>query len=175
MNPWEAYAEATRGPHFADWCERHCFQTVDEFAGHPLSLEGWQRRMMDEALAELGEDESYWRTIVLVIPRKNGKTSVLAAYALYHLLEDEGSPEILMAAASDKQAGRLFKAASSYVRSDPWLSGQLLVRDHEGEIARADGSRQPLPRLSADSGRFVRLQPEPDRRGRARGLAHAPA
>ena len=30
-----------------------------------------------------------------------------------------------MAAATDKQAGRLFKAATTYVRSDPWLSAQL--------------------------------------------------
>ena len=148
----------TRGPHFADWCEQHCVQTVDEFAGVPLKLENWQREMMDEALAEMGEDEAYWRTIALVIARKNGKTAVLAAYALYHLLEDQGSPEILMAAATDKQAGRLFKAATTYVRQYPWLSAQLVVRDHEGEIARVDGLGS-LYRISAESGALSGYNP----------------
>jgi hypothetical protein len=148
---WEAYADATRAEHFAAWTAEHCVQSVDRFAGRPLELERWQLDMMGEALAELGEDEAYWLTVALVIPKKNGKTSLLAAYALYHLLEDEGAPEILLAAATDKQAGRLFTAAVRFVRSDPWLSAQLVVREHEGEIARADGFGS-LFRFSADSG-----------------------
>lgn len=148
---WEAYAQATRADHFAYWTAEHCVQSVDRFAGRALELEPWQLEMMGEALAELGEDEAYWLTVALVIPKKNGKTSMLAAYALYHLIEDEGSPEILLAAATDKQAGRLFSAATRFVRSDPWLSAQLVVREHEGEIARVDGFGS-LFRFSADTG-----------------------
>ena len=148
---WEAYADATRAEHFAAWALEHCVQSVDRFAGLPLELERWQLDMMGEALAELGEDEAYWLTVALVIPKKNGKTMLLAAYALYHLVEDEGAPEILLAAATDKQAGRLFQAAVRFVRSDPWLSAQLVIREHEGEIARADGFGS-LFRFSADTG-----------------------
>jgi hypothetical protein len=148
---WEAYADATRAEHFAAWAAEHCVQSVDRWAGRPLELEGWQLEMMSEALAELGEDEAYWLTVALVIPKKNGKTSMLAAYALYHLLEDEGAPEILLAAGTDKQAGRLFSAAARFVKGDPWLSAQTVIREHEGEIARADGFGS-LFRFSADSG-----------------------
>jgi len=148
---WEAYADATRAEHFAAWAFEHCVQSVDRWAGEPLELEPWQVEMMAEALAELGEDEAYWLTVALVIPKKNGKTSLLAAYALYHLLEDEGAPEILLAAATDKQAGRLFSAAARFVKGDPWLSASTVIREHEGEIARADGFGS-LFRFSADSG-----------------------
>lgn len=148
---WEVYAEATRAEHFAHWCAEHCVQSVDRFAGLPLELERWQLDMMGEALAELGEDEVYWLTVALVIPKKNGKTALLAAYALYHLTEDDGSPEVLLAAATDKQAGRLFEAAVRFVRSDPWLSAQLVIREHVGEIARADGFGV-LYRFSGDTG-----------------------
>jgi len=148
---WELYAEATRAEHFAAWTAEHCVQSQDRFAGHPLELERWQLDMMGEALAELGEDEAYWLTVALVIPKKNGKTSLLAAYALYHLLEDDGSPEILLSAATDKQAGRLFEAVVRFVRSDPWLSAQLVVREHEGQVARVDGFGS-LYRFSADTG-----------------------
>ena len=156
--PWEAYAEATRAPHFADWCERHCVQSIDRFDGRPLILEPWQRRIMAEALAEEAEDETYWRTVVLVIPKKNGKTSMLAAYALYHLLEDDGSPEILLAAATDKQAGRLFDTAVRFVKSDAWLAAHLVIREHEGQIARADGFGT-LYRISGDSGAVAGYNP----------------
>jgi hypothetical protein len=151
MINWRDYAQATRVDHFAWWCREHCVQSIDRFAGLPLDLEAWQVRMMGEALAEVDEGESYWSTVVLVVPKKNGKTSLLAAYGLYHLVEDEGTPEILLAAATDKQAGRLFETAVRFVRSDPWLSARLVVREHEGQIARADGFGY-LWRFSADGG-----------------------
>ena len=54
-----------------------------------------------------------------VIPRKCGKTTVLAAESPYVCLEFDGSPDVLLTATSDKQAGR------------------MVPRDHEGEISRA--------------------------------------
>lgn len=156
--PWEAYAQATRVEHFAWWAREHCIQSVDRFAGRPLDLEGWQRRMMSEALAELDEDEAYWQTVVLVLPKKNGKTSLLAAYALYHLLENDGAPEILLAAATDKQAGRLFDAAVRFVKSDPWLAARLVIREHEGQIVQVGGFGT-LYRISGDTGAAAGYNP----------------
>ena len=156
---WEEYAEATRGEHFAWWCAEHCFQSTDRFAGLPLVLErDWQRPMMDEALAELDVDVAYWQTVVLVLPKKNGKTSLLAAYALYELVENDGAPEILLAAATDKQAGRLFNAAVRFVKSDPWLSARLVIREHEGQIAHA-GTFGTLYRVSGDTGAAAGYNP----------------
>jgi len=155
---WHAYAQASRVDHFAWWCAEHCVQSIDRFDGQPLTMEDWQRAIMGEALAELAEDEAYWLTVGLVVPKKNGKTTLLGAYALYHLLEDQGSPEILLAAASDKQAGRLFRTATAFVRSDPWLAAQVVVREHEGEISRADGFGV-LYRVSGDSGALSGYNP----------------
>jgi hypothetical protein len=156
---WEGYAEATRGEHFAWWCAEHCFQSTDRFAGLPLILEpDWQRPMMDEALAELDEDVAYWQTVVLVLPKKNGKTALLAAYALYELVENDGAPEILLAAATDKQAGRLFDAAVRYVKSDPWLGARLIIREHEGQIAHI-GTFGTLYRVSGDTGAAAGYNP----------------
>ena len=80
-----------------------------------------------------------WRSVVMIAPRKNGKTALLAAIAVYRLLTDEGRPEILLAASSDRQAGRLFDACARYVRRNPELADLLRVRDHEGQIIREDG------------------------------------
>jgi hypothetical protein len=148
---WEAYAPSSRGAHFAYWCERYCRQSIDEWAGEPLVLEPWQQEIMDEALAELDEEEPYWQTVVLVIPRKNGKTSVTAAVSLWHLLEDEGTPEVLLGAATDKQAGRLFETARRFVQGNPELAARVVIRDHEGQIVRSDGFGT-IYRFSADTG-----------------------
>lgn len=133
------YAEATLAADFAWWSEQHLMQTVDQFVGQPLAFEGWQLAIWSEALALDPDEEPYWKLVVLVLPRKNGKTSMLAAYALYSLLEQTGSPEILLAASSDKQAGRLFDAACSFVRVSGYLDSLLHLRDYVGEIVRKDG------------------------------------
>jgi phage terminase large subunit-like protein len=137
--PWTRYAEGSEVAHFAAFCREHLEQSVDEWAGKPLVLEPWQRAMMGEALAYDTDGWPIWQSIVFVIPRKNGKTSLLAAYAVYRLLTSDGSPEILLAAASDKNAGRLFDAAATFVRRSPVLSELARVRDYTGEIVREDG------------------------------------
>lgn len=126
-------------------------QSVDQFAGEPLILEPWQERFFSEALAFDEDDHPYWSTVALVVSRKNGKTAMLAAYSLFQL-QDEGSPEILLAASSDKQAGRLFDASVSYIRRNPELDADVHLREYIGEIARRDGQGKVI-RMASDPGR----------------------
>lgn len=137
--PWLEYAAGSEVEHFAAFCREHCIQSVDDFEGLPLVLEPWQLEMMGEALAFDEHGWPVWRGFLIELPRKNGKTHLLAAYALYRLLTSDGSPEILLAASSDKQAGRLFDAAVSFVRRSPLLRSLLKVKDTVGEVERLDG------------------------------------
>jgi hypothetical protein len=45
-------------------------------------LEPWQRQMLGEALAFDSEGHAVWRSVVMIAPRKNGKTMLLAARPL---------------------------------------------------------------------------------------------
>ena len=103
---------------------------------------------MREAVAQSG-GAFRWKTLVLILPRKNGKTALLAAYALFRLLTDKGAPEILLAAASDKQAGRLFDAVCSFVYQNPELQAHVHLRAYTGEISRKDGGGKIL-RMASD-------------------------
>jgi phage terminase large subunit-like protein len=76
---------------------------------------------------------------VNVWPRKNAKTTSLAALALYRQLTQGGNPEILLAASTEKQAGKLFDACAGFIRMNPWLQDRLRIIDHIGEILRHDG------------------------------------
>jgi phage terminase large subunit-like protein len=138
-HPWRRYAAGSEVRHVATFCREHVIQSEDRWEGKPLLLEPWQRRMLGEALAYDPEGWPVWRSVVMIAPRKNGKTQLLAALALHRLLTSTGRPEILLAASSDRQAGRLFDAASRFVRRNEELSNLLRVRDHAGEIVREDG------------------------------------
>jgi phage terminase large subunit-like protein len=155
---WRSYAAGTEAKHFSDFAREHLIQSEDRWEGQPLKLEPWQRRMLGEALAYAENGHPVWRSVVMIAPRKNGKTALLAAVALYRLLTDEGRPEILLAASSDRQAGRLFDACARYVRRNPELAELLRVRDHEGQIVREDGMGAIL-RLTSDPARLYGYSP----------------
>ena len=149
---WTEYAAGSAIDHFLWWTEQHCVQSVDQFAGQPLVLEPWQAEFMGEALSVDEDLTPFWSSVVLVVPRKNGKTTMLAAYSTYHLLEDEGSPEVLLAASSDKQAGRLFDGVTAFARRSDYIRDQVHLREYVGEIARVDGMGKVL-RMSSDPNR----------------------
>ena len=153
-----AYAHGSELSHFECFCADHLVQSVDRWDGELLDLYEDQRRLMNEALAFDADGSAIWESIVIVMPRKNGKTTLLAGIALYRLLTSEGAPEILLAASSDKQAGRLFDASSSFVRRSPKLSQLLRVRDYVGEIVREDG-RGVVRRMSSDPARLYGFNP----------------
>jgi phage terminase large subunit-like protein len=130
----QQYASETGADHFAWWCEHYLRHSVDRFAGDPVVWEPWQMDWWRELLAFGEDDAPYWRSAALLVPRKNGKTLMLAALALYDLIEGDGKPEILLAAASDKQAGRLFDGCIDFLRQNPELNQMVHRREHIGEI-----------------------------------------
>ena len=156
--PWAAYAADSDVAHFTRFCSGVLVHSVDDFDGRPFELEPWQRSHMGEALAVMPDGRPAWRSVALVLPRKNGKTTLLGAYALWRLLYDHGQPEILLAASSDKQAGRLFNAAVQFVRRSPWLAEQLTIREYIGELARKDGGGI-IYRMSSDPERLHGYNP----------------
>jgi phage terminase large subunit-like protein len=155
---WKRYAHGSELEHFARFCREHLVQSVDDWDGLPLELERFQRDSMGEALAYGDDGWPVWQSVVFVWPRKNSKTTTLAAYGVYRLLTSDGSPEILFAAASDKQADKLFQAAATFIRRSPVLSRLARVRDHAGQIVREDG-QGIIHRMSSDPKRLHGYNP----------------
>jgi phage terminase large subunit-like protein len=155
LEAWKDYAAGSAGRRFEAWCAQQKLGK-SQWAGQTFVLErDWQAPIMFEALAIEANGDPYWKTIAIIVPRKNAKTTTLGAFADYSLDEGVGEPEILLAAASDKQAGRLFGASVGFARRNPSLDarrgGSLIVREYVGEIARADGG-----------GKIIRLSSEGD-------------
>ena len=102
---WRAYAAGSEVDYFAKFCREHLIQSEDRWEGKPLVLEPWQRRMLGEALAFDSDGWPTWRSVVIIAPRKQGKTASLSAITLYRLLASAGRPEILLAARAARRAG----------------------------------------------------------------------
>ena len=121
--------------------------------GSPLVLRAFQRRMLAEYFGGV-------RETLIVVPKKNGKTSILAALSLHHLLVT-GDAECVVAAASREQATILYDQAAGFVRRSPGLEDRVDVkrgyreirsREHAGRIrvlaADADTADGVLPTLA---------------------------
>lgn len=151
VEPWSGYAVGSDIEHFQAFCSTYCRQAVDDWAGEPLVLEPWQWMMMGEAMAHGPDGRPIWRRVAFILPRKNGKTTLMGAYALYVLLNHGGSPEIMLAARTDKQAGRLYESCEMMVRQDDMLTELVQMKPYKGEMFRRDGMGS-LRKFSAESG-----------------------
>ncbi len=101
-------------------------------AGEPFILRPWQKRWIRDIYEPVLPDGSRRiRRAVLSIARKNGKTALVAALVLAHLVGPESivNGEIYSAANEREQAAIVFKVAAQMVRADPELNAILKVVD----------------------------------------------
>jgi phage terminase large subunit-like protein len=107
-------------------------QTKGRWSGQPLSLEEWQRETIGELLWRDPETGlRRYREALIGIPRKNGKSTLAAALALYFLvvegtLRDPGA-EVYAAAASKDQAKIVFGQAKAFVEASPRIASLCQV------------------------------------------------
>src|ERR1051325_3680494 len=92
--------------------------TKGKFALEPFNLRPWQTRIVSELFKTGPQGLRQYRTCLLMLPRKNGKSEMAAAVALYGLLADgEIGAEVYSAAADRDQAALVFNVAAQMVRN----------------------------------------------------------
>lgn len=132
MTAWHGDLE-----HFAAFCRK---LTLDN--GRPFELEPFQRTILADYFSGVTE------TLVL-IPKKNGKTTLMAALVVYHLVYVDEA-RCYVAASSKDQATLLYDHARGFVNRSPSLQRRILVRAGTRELRsrRDDGFARVL---AADS------------------------
>lgn len=103
--------------------------TKGDWAGKPFELRPWQEDIVRKLFGALNPDGTrQYRTCYVEIPRKNGKTELAAAVALYMLLGDrEQGGEIYGAAVDLEQASLAFNVAAQMLRNEPELAGRVQI------------------------------------------------
>lgn len=106
--------------------------TAGMLAGKNMKVREWQRRDIVEPIYFIDDDGNRpVRTALITMPRKNGKTGIVAFLALAHLCgpEAESRGQIYCAAADRKQAGLIFNEVKAIVLQRPELEERLIIRD----------------------------------------------
>ena len=97
--------------------------TKGKWAGLPFRLLDWQYDIVMDIFGIVQEDGNrQFRTAYIEISKKNGKSELAAAVALYLLYADgEASPEVYGAAADRQQASIVMGVAAEMVKMSPSL------------------------------------------------------
>ncbi len=111
--------------------------STGEYAGKPFFLMPWQENEIIRPLfGTLNSDGArQYRTCYVEVPRKNGKTEMGAAIAIFGLFADEEPGAQIYSAAGDRmQAGLIYQAAAPMVRQAPALSRRAKIIDSQKRI-----------------------------------------
>ena len=110
--------------------------------GRAFTLHPFQRQMLADHFAGA-------RETALIIPKKNGKSTLMAALALYHLVVTENA-ECIMVAASREQAEIILRQARMFIRSSAPLQ-RLLTIQQRSILSKADEGRIRVLAADADT------------------------
>ena len=108
--------------------EENLTHAKGELGGKPFLLEAWQKDYVRRLFGTLRPDGMrQYRTSLLAIPRKNGKSTLCAGIALKLMFDGEPGAEIYSCAADRDQARLVFEMAKVCVENSPKLRSRLRV------------------------------------------------
>lgn len=132
---------------------RYCSHSKGAFAGQPFDPLDYQTQLILRPIfgwIRVADGLRRFRKAYIEIPKKNGKTQLIAGLALYMLLcDNEPGAEVYVAAADREQARVLFSAAKAMVEANPQLAKRCVV--YRNQIVRADDPTAFFQVLSADA------------------------
>ncbi|WP_195199241.1 terminase large subunit [Faecalispora jeddahensis] len=115
------------------FAERFCKQSQGVI-GSPLVLELFQKAYIQTLFGFLEKETGFrrYRETMFLVGRKNGKSTLLAAIALYLLIADyEGAAEIYSVATKKDQAKKVLTEAINMVKQSPELRAVLKKRRND--------------------------------------------
>jgi phage terminase large subunit-like protein len=118
--------QLTRGEKVCAFIEKYCLAPEGDHIGKPIKLEAFQRKFILEIYDNpIGTHSAY-----LSIARKNGKTALIGAILLAHLVGPEAvqNSQIVSGAQSKEQAAVVFELARKMVEMSPQLSKLVRVQ-----------------------------------------------
>lgn len=128
-DPWVFDLERATAP--IDFIEKFCRHSKGRWAGQPVTLDLWQKAQIQAVYGFVHKETGHRRTreVFTLVGRKNGKSTLKAALALYMLVGDgEGGAEVYSIATKRDQARIVFSEAQNMVQQSPALSRHVKKR-----------------------------------------------
>lgn len=140
-----------RANHAIEFIENFCKHSKGKAGGKPFILELWQKALIAAIFGFVHKIDGTrkYREVMLIVARKNGKSTLGSAIALYMLVADgEPGPEVVSAATKKDQAKIIWSEAKRMVKKSPALNKRIRTLVAELVSDFNDGSFKPL---SSDS------------------------
>lgn len=129
-------SRSTDGDLVAQFAEQWLTVTKGMMAGEPLQFTAWQKWMLNGLLERRDDGRLRFRRALIGLPRKQGKSLMGSALALYGLFAGEPGAEVY-SAAGDRQQGRIvFGEAKAQILASPMLSSECKVYRDAIEVPR---------------------------------------
>jgi phage terminase large subunit-like protein len=150
--------DAAAGDRVVQFVEDYCKHHKGAWAGKPMLLEEWQKRITRCAFGWLRADGTRrFRTMYVEIGRKNGKSQIAAALGLYLVIADgEEGAEVYSSATKKDQAKIVWNTACAMVKKSPDLKRFARVFQASIAVERTGSMFAPL---GADSQTLDGLNP----------------
>tara|TARA_R110002124_G_scaffold155500_1_gene322697 strand:+ start:465 stop:1979 length:1515 start_codon:yes stop_codon:yes gene_type:complete len=122
----------TRGEKVCKFIENYCLVPEGKKVGQPLRLMDFQRQF----ILDIYDNPKGTARAYLSIARKNGKTALIAAIMLVHLVGPEAklNSQVASGARSRKQAALVFKLAEKMIRLSPKLSKIIKITPSKNQL-----------------------------------------
>lgn len=145
-NPGEYFYSPARANHVIEFFENYLRHSKGKLGGQLIVLELWEKALLAAIFGFVDiEGNRQYRKALLIVAKKNGKSTLAAGIGLYMLLADgEAGPEVYAAATKRDQAKIIWQEAKRMVQKSPALLKR--VRTLVSELASDfnDGSFKPL-------------------------------
>ncbi|MGX7091552.1 terminase large subunit [Hutsoniella sourekii] len=115
----------TRANHAIEFIERFCRHSKGKWGGHPIDLMLFQKAYISAIFGFVHKDTGLrqYRETFFLVARKNGKSTLASAIALYMLIADgESGAEVYSVATKKDQAKIIFNEAHAMVQQNELMS-----------------------------------------------------
>ncbi len=149
-NPGTYHFDLEKANRPIEFIEKFCKHSKGQWAGKNVILDLWQKAIIQSVFGFV-DDKGFrrYREVLVVVARKNGKSTLLSAIALYMLFGDkEGGAQICCVASKKDQAKIVFNEAKNMVSQSPILSKHIKPRKSDLYFSRTFSYFEPL---SSDS------------------------
>jgi phage terminase large subunit-like protein len=135
-----------------DFIETFCKHTKSPFNGMPFKLELWEKALLQTAYGFKMADSGLRRfnEVILLIARKNGKTTFVAGIDLAEFFLSRGGVDIVCASNTTEQANILFEEINNMREQSPALSKETRSKKNIYHIY-SPKTKNKIKKLSAQS------------------------
>lgn len=100
-----------------------------DYKGKPIKLRPWQESILRKLFGtknKLGARQ--YRTLFMALPRKQGKTSLIACIVLYLLIASGKKGQVILSVSGcQEQAKQIYEYMADAISEDPYLENRLIV------------------------------------------------